>query len=408
LWQTPDYSDGLANNDQGTYLNFVPTTNPNPTVPYPMPQNYVIYENYPGVDTTTVPIRRNLWYTFVLQGPGMCYVSVYPKTATQNQNYPFNVFESDVDGTLSFAAVVAGGHVDSTTAQGLTRVAYSSTPWCGNYQTVSFGKSDCGAKRYYVVVDHHALLELNNQIEVGVRFNGLPGTVKYDHFKEFATGHDGPNVINGLNQTAAPYTSVVLNGGTYLGAQASFNCATKHPTDQNSCGNTTLWYKIEVGISGKIRLNFDATDGTNTYTHIFNYGAPLYINNGNENMKLYRALTTNPPNYDAGPSVLEHVPLTATYEYNYSTYQYDYWGESCITPGTYYIMMTGCSFNGAWSVTPRVNLINYDGDFCTTAVPMAIHHVGTASATATVDCHTIGTDYGENGAGGMGLSLIHI
>ncbi|MDW8334026.1 MAG: hypothetical protein RMM53_07410, partial [Bacteroidia bacterium] len=88
LWQTPDYSDGLANNEQGTYRNFVPTTNPNPTVPYPMPLNYVVYEKYSGVDTTTVPIRRNLWYTFVLQGSGTCYVRVYPKTTSQTRNYP--------------------------------------------------------------------------------------------------------------------------------------------------------------------------------------------------------------------------------------------------------------------------------------------------------------------------------
>jgi hypothetical protein len=269
LWQTPDYSDGLANNEQGTYRNFVPTTNPNPTVPYPMPQNYVVYEKYSGVDTTTVPIRRNLWYTFVLQGEGTCYVSVYPKTASQTRHYPFNVFASDVDGTLDFAAVVAGGHVDSTIAQGLTRVAYSSDNWCGNFQTVSFTRTGCTnlPTRYYVVVDHNAYIELNNQIEVGVRFHGLPtAVVKYDHFKEFATGHDGPNVINGLGQTAAPYTSVVLNNGTYTGAQASFNCATKHPTDQNTCGTTTLWYKIEISTQGRIRLNFDVTNGTNTYT----------------------------------------------------------------------------------------------------------------------------------------------
>ncbi|MCS7062120.1 MAG: hypothetical protein RMN25_13280, partial [Anaerolineae bacterium] len=191
------------------------------------------------MDTTTVPIRRNLWYTFVLQGEGTCYVRVYPKTNTQIRNYPFNVFESDVDGNLDFATVVANGLVDSTLAQGLTRVAYSSAPWCGNYQEISFQRLGCNLppKRYYIVVDHNGYLELNNQIEVGIRYNGAaPYDVKYDHFKEFATGNDGPNVINGLGQTAAPYTNVVLMGGTHTGAQASFNCATKHPTDQNPCG----------------------------------------------------------------------------------------------------------------------------------------------------------------------------
>lgn len=306
------------------------------SVPYPMPINHAIYERLPGEDSTRPLIRRNLWYTFVVNGAGTIRVRVYNKTATENAQYPWSIYASDVDGTLPWSTVVATNQVDSTIAQGLSLVANSGYCagycCCYNYQQLSFTRDACSGtpQRYYVLVDHNIFLELNNQVEVSVQYDSIPSFgVRYDHYSH-------ANRINGLNQINPPYTNVNLQNGIYRGDTASFMCATKDPSDQNSCGTRTLWYRVDITTVGRIRVNYDIVGG----------GTGLFNNN---NIQLYRDI--NPLDNDSTATGLQGVSLYGVTSGGMS------WGESCITPGRYYIMLTGCSYTNQ-AVIPRVQLIH--------------------------------------------------
>ncbi|HEX8531057.1 MAG TPA: hypothetical protein VF646_13595, partial [Cytophagales bacterium] len=93
----------------------------------------------------------------------------------------------------------------------------------------------------------------------------------------------------------------------------------------------------------------------------------------------------------------QHCYLNATYADN------AYWGETCLYPGTYYILLsdvnpaTGQPYN-IEKVTPLVWIMEQTGDRCSDAVPLALTGAGTATASTNVDCHTIGSDFGEDGS----------
>ncbi|MCB9234172.1 MAG: discoidin domain-containing protein [Bacteroidia bacterium] len=303
------------------------------TVPYPMPNDYAVYEYHPTTeDTTYPPLRRNLWYTFVINGPGTVHVSVYNKTTGQTSQYPFTVYSSDVDANLPWSTIQATGEVDSTYADSLKYIRNNSQfyYYCGctgSAQSISFTRDACDGKptRYYVVVDHHALLELNNQVEVGIRYDSVPAiSVLYDHFAH-------ANQVNGLGQTAPPYTNVSLGDGIYAGAEGSYLCATRSGFETNPCGTNTLWYKVNLGVEGLLRLQFGTSNGDTTWNA--------------SNMLLYQ----------------ETVSGDSTTIVPVSMYQITsggrYWGETCIDPGIYYIQLTGCSYTQQ-QVTPYVWVID--------------------------------------------------
>ena len=363
---------GLTDPQNLCWNGLFPYTTPQPSILYPIDIDECVYDT---IGTTNVPVRRNLWYTFVIDGPGRVYVSVENKTPSKSTPVlPFTVYYSDVDGTLPFSSVIAGGELDSTYTQGLTYILNNSTfDWygcAGNLQTINFPISPCDPsikRRYYIVVDEHAGIMPVNQIEVGVRFDPVPVTpLFYDHYSY-------ANDINGLNEANPPYTPVQLVAGTYNGDPASFACATKDVPDQNSCGTRTLWYKFTSAISGKLRINY-TIDGVNTY------------HNANE-MMLFREIIP-------GDSTLTGLQLVTR---SNITALGKPWGESCLNPRTYYIMMTGCSYT-IESVVPTIWLIDEYGDLCTNPVPINISAPGTASGSVVIDCHSIGEAYGEDGS----------
>lgn len=325
--------------------------------------------------STNVPIRRNLWYTYVVDGPGKVSVSVYNKTTGKTTQMPFAIYESNVDGTLPFATVVSTGAVDSTIAQGLTFVTNSSyeDDWvgcAGNSQTISYPISPCDVakkRRYYIVVDQHSQLTPVDQVEVGVKFEPIaPLPIVYDHYFE-------ANVINGLNQTAAPYTAVALTTGDYSGATGSFPCATKDAHDQNSCGTRTLWYKFTSAVSGKLRINYEIP-AIGTFYNI-------------EDMMLFKEVVAG----DSTSNGLQQITPTFT------TVSGLPWGETCLGSGTYYILLTGCSYN-IETVIPHINLTSQSGDLCSDPATIVLTGVGSGNATTNIDCHTMGEDYGEDGS----------
>jgi len=303
------------------------------TVPYTMPPNYPLYEYNPAaLDSTYPPLRRNLWYSFVVNGPGTVYVSAFNRTTGQVTQYPFSVYESDVDANLPWSTIQSTGAIDSTLADGLTFIGNNSRFFsaCGcttSDQTINFTRDACDGlpRRYYVVVDHHAQLELNNQLEVGIRYDSIPAAnVVYDYFT-FA------NVINGLNQTAPPYTNISLPGGVYEGAQGNYRCATLSSYDSNPCGDRTLWYEVEVGVSGLIRLQYATSNGDTTWR--------------DNEMRLYTATTPGDSNS------LVQIPLTAVSSNG------SLWGQTCVVPGKYYVQMTGCGYTQE-DVQPTVWIID--------------------------------------------------
>lgn len=349
--------DGLFPNASGT------------SIVYPMPENEPHYQT-----TTNVPIRRNLWYTFVIDGPGIVTVKVENKTTGKTTQYPWVIYRSDVDGTLDFPTIVGSGLTDSTIIQGLTYIknsSYTDYYGCaGNYQSLNFSIDPCGAsikQRYYVVVDHHAGLIPNNQVEVSVRhMPDVSVTSKYDKYIE-------ANEINGLGETDPPYTPVALTQGQYQGATTSYACATKAPTDQNTCGTKTLWYKFTSSTSGKIRIQYEIP------------GQGRYFNT-NE-IKLFRELIP-------GDSTITGLQMLSPTTVTVSGQQ---WGETCLNTGTYYIMLTGCSYT-IENVFPHIWIMTEFGDLCSEPVPMVMNAPGTMNASVTINCHSIGEDFGEDGS----------
>ena len=318
--------------------------------------------------------RKNLWYTFTVTGPGRVYVRV--NALTNGASQPgFTVYKSD---DVNFPTVV-----DSTFADGLERVVSSQGWWCcTQYNTISFYRDPCSTPatqtdRYYVLVDRNTCGKLPNiQIQTGIRFEPAPPTyVLYDHYSD-------ANVITGTptTQCLAPYTPVALDSGYYIGCEGNLTCATKDPTDQNSCGTHTIWYKFESNIGGLIRINYDRTD-------VGSYN----LFNGND-IKLYRSVVPG----DSTSSGLVEVPLSSVWRTHPDSGNVR-WGEGCVQPGTYYIMLTGCNHLGF--VVPKIWLLKERGDYCSSPIVLNASLNGADSVvvadSAIINCFTIGDAPGE-------------
>ncbi|HEX8530190.1 MAG TPA: hypothetical protein VF646_09205, partial [Cytophagales bacterium] len=223
----------------------------NPNI-YKRPYNAVL------VDTNKVAgkVRRNLWYTFVVDGPGKVEVKVDPKTPGTYQPY-FAVYRTDENGALPFTTLQATGKVDSTAAQGLDLIVRNGPNYyCTASNSVTFTKTQCDNVfkiRYYVLVEQHPGDYPSQQVEVLVKFDAVPYVpVRYDHYSQ-------ANVINGTGQAAPPYAEKALREGKYTGNPASFLCATTDANDQactysNQPGNRTLWYTFKSAVSGRVRV----------------------------------------------------------------------------------------------------------------------------------------------------------
>lgn len=347
----------------------------NPNI-YPNQANNVLYTTPPG---NLYPLR-NLWYTFVLSGTGNVEISIdHPALAAQRPTV--GVYSSDVDGSLPFAQLIASGGIDSTLADGLALIVenYSSCA-SANGATLKFTKSGCYPDyvRYYVVV---SLRDENPNLafSMSILYDGKPTPpAPYDSFPT-------ANVINGLGETQPPYTPVVLPAGTYLGAPFQLPCYTRSADDPFSwltSFNRTVWYKLETSVTGIARFaidkNLDISTRKEPGTYAFNV-------------------------FKAGPAgdVASLTSLNLGFFFNTDPLNptgYS-WRTACIEPGTYYIMCTDYSTFDLVSVwQPVVWLEDQGGDHCTNAVPVVLPGSGTASATMTINCHTMGGDYGENGA----------
>ena len=334
--------------------------------------NNVIYNGTTNASPNPWNIaRRNLWYTFVVDKGGYVKVRAVNRTIGKGYQYPFAVYKSDVNGTLSFITVVSNGLVDSTTNQGLSFIAQNTTnQYCSNRPNeISFYREPCNstAERYYVVIENtnsypYELpgMKPNSQVEVGVLLDTVTSIpTKFDHY--FQASNIGS----------------ALGAGTYTGATDNYMCATRGATDpifQNySCGTKTLWYKFTATVTGHVKFRL-LVNGQSLYSWT--------------DISLYRQIipgdsTSNGLQFLNGSNAGIYDNATATT-----------WGIQCINPGTYYLLLSGCSRVNEYEY-PQIQILEEAGDFCNAPVMANLNGAGTNVSSVLVDCHTIGTDYGE-------------
>jgi gliding motility-associated-like protein len=312
--------------------------------------------------------QRNLWYTFVVDQPGWVSVKLNNKTIGKNFTTAFAIYKSDESGTIPFTTLQSTGKVDSTTTQGLQFIGNNFIGYyCYTNESIRFYRDPCNNKseRYYIVATNmnpypnfvHSM-NPNHQIELSILLDSIiyPPT-KFDHYT--TTNNIGDN----------------LGIGTYSGEQDNFSCATAKPLDPVFNGvyyaQKTLWYKFSTTITGHVR--FGATRGKT-----WQYDYP--------NVQVFREAIPG----DSTTKGLIYRGASSVYGDG------KYWGETCISPGTYYLILTG--YNAVDEYTqPTIQIREDSGDFCSAPVVIKMPQPGIFKGSALVDCHTIGTDYGEFG-----------
>lgn len=337
----------------------------------------------PGTQTNR---RRNLWYTFTLDGAGTARIRV--EALTRNPNYSscewwwgggkgltFSVYSSD-DVDFNPPTVV-----DSTIAQGLTLVGTSQIPFdcCWQHGEITIFRDPCEnppPTRYYLIVERNSCFgEPNIQVEVGIRYEPATGVfVRYDRLWEANQITGNPTI-----QCNPPYTLLPLPEGTYTGCEGDLTCATRTAEDPaQGCFNfdKTIWYSFVSDITGWVYINYDRP------------GTGQYLYDGGTVQLFWEVVPGD-------PSSLMHVPLAAGL-YNHPTLGERLWGRACVQGGArYYIRFTNCQHEGR--VIPRIWLQKHPGDFCRDSLTILMTNPGTSyTATMRVDCFTMGGSPGED------------
>lgn len=311
--------------------------------------------------------KRNLWYTFTINDPGTVYIKVENKTPGRQYQYPFAVYRSDVDGSLDFNQVKAAGEVDSTIAQGLTYLANNFTGhYCSANQQISIYNDPCTFKptRYYILVENRNpywsagihVMNPNSQVEVSLRLDSVQVVKpKFDYYSK----------ASDLGTVGA---------GKFRGDTDNFTCATRNLPDPvngtlNAC-QKSLWYKFTTTVTGNIRYRVS-------------YNATSY--NTNNQLQLFRQLIPG----DSTSKGLQFLPAVATESSGGFA-----WMRRCISPGTYYLLLPGCNAVNE-TVFPEIEILEQEGDFCSTPKITQLSGAGVRVLPVVIDCHTIGTDYGE-------------
>jgi gliding motility-associated-like protein len=339
------------------------------TLIYPAGRDTINYPLYLQGMSEYAP-RRNLWYTFLLQGKGECDIQVRNMWPGNDSSFPYAVYvDNNVNATLPFSTLqTTTGGVDSILAGqqgGNLQLVASNDTLCSFGQQVSFSicETPQTINRYYILVDDPFYPWPDQQVEVWIKFDSI--TVLYDHYFQ-------ANIINGLGQTGPSYTAQNLGYGTYNGATASLICTTEDQNDQNTCGRNTIWYSFTTTESGVVNVGF-STDGGTT------------VNFDTSDIILMKQTVAG----DSTANGLNVLPLDS------STNGVNTYGQTCLSPGTYYILITGCS-SVFPAVTPVVVLQPNLGDSCNLPVARALSGPGNVAITATVTCHTMGGDFQED------------
>ncbi|MBK7940052.1 MAG: gliding motility-associated C-terminal domain-containing protein [Lewinellaceae bacterium] len=354
----------------------------NPLIYAPGPPNPLFLPGNPAAPVSQP--WRTLWYTFELEGSGTA--SITANILTSGTARPLMaVYESNLDATQPWSVLKNLG--DGALSAGLTLLDENVDYWCdADYQfsgvDLSFPKNGCikNRVRYFLVVSFDAD-EPNfpdQAISISIKYDGSP--IYPADYDESTTA----NVLNGLGQTQPPYTTAPLTpGNTFTGPDFSLLCYTKNPADPTTgfCGNggESAWFKFEVTTTGQFYAALQKVGGASGWF------------TSQSDLTVWREATPGGP--------LTQLPLS--YEYVFAD-QHE-WLSGCIGPGVYYLLVRSCSsINELQPYRAVIRLTDSPGDFCTNAIPLDVTNFLPSSATATVDCHTIGTDFGETTAAGMG------
>ncbi|MDZ4757499.1 MAG: PKD domain-containing protein [Bacteroidota bacterium] len=349
-----------------------------PSVSYPIQNNRIRYNTPPNMQNA---IRRNLWYTFTVGGAGRIKVYCYEKpdpNRSAGLGKIFKIYKSNINGAIPFTQLQKTGKVDSTIFQGLSEVANNIGSNDSLLPTAGFLFNTCSdtlLTRYYIVVDQAATqVYPNDWVEL---------SVKYDSINSYLPNNDhyiNANVINGLKQFKPPYKDSALSNGIFEGFYSSIDCATKASTDQNLCGNQTVWYRFDVGQGKKLRWNYDLVNiDTNSRITL----------SWNEDIKLYKEIVKGD---STSTGLVEQI------SYSTANLLGKDWQLTCATSGRYYIMFTGCNHIFLRRYLPRIWLDNDQGDYCSDPIDINISGAGTALGKTDVSCHTSGDSYGEDGS----------
>ena len=366
--------------------------------------------------------RKTLWYTFVIDGPGMVSVSVYNMTKgkggidpyapdlediienfnpfraqeaidalfpARREQYPFAIYSDEsLSGDLTFEELLASGDFDPTSDNlengfvGNNSVVVGPPPRCGDSeQTVSWDIDAClprKKRRYFVVVDNYNRMAPMSQLELSVTHRPVDATPTENDFIPFAYN---------VNGTEDPTLETVLSEGTFAGPTSTLTCATTDQFDRGGCTNRTIWYRFETDVAGRVRLNFDI----DTLTTVASQGwITLYKQNDDISELLPRYNSLSPNELTSLDRSLPDVPLS-TLKVGDTP-----WVEGCLSPGVYYFTL-GCNTTSL-SVRPNIQLVPEAGDICSNpAVGTVDVRNEYVSIPLEIDCHSWGGDFGEDG-----------
>lgn len=279
----------------------------NPNI-YNVPQtNNYLYENENNFNP-----RRNLWYSFVLEGQGYCRVKVRGLTPNK-YNVHFKVYKSNVDGTLPFSIVQSTGQVDSSLAQGLTQVATSYIgPFC--YQDnseVLFYSQSC-KERYYVIVDQkQGNNEPIQQIDVSVLWDTIEAiNLQGDFCSDAVT-----DTLNGAGSVTLSASISCHTIGEAFG-EDGYNMSCLIPDSGNIDDYQSTWYRFDITSTD----TFDITPVLNN------------LSSAELNSIRYRLMYGNCSAMNTG-SCFVNANTVNTF--------------SCLTGGTYYIQVVAPKYNSS-------------------------------------------------------------
>jgi gliding motility-associated-like protein len=242
-----------------TYYSSVFTDNANNIIQQPDPENRHIWKD------TAMP-RRNLWYSFAVNGGGNVRVKVKNKSSWATKQPRFSIYRSDEQGNIPFNALASSGRVDSTYAAGLTLVTSNKHPdpyaYCETLgEEVSFYKEPCTVERFYILVTNRDAI--NNQIEVGVLFDSIPDIPPGDLCSTAAA-----LMLNGNDtNSVATYISCHTIGTDYGEFYPFLTC----PPNGETRAYKSTWFKIVVTGLDTIDLRTAISNQTNAESSTIKY-----------------------------------------------------------------------------------------------------------------------------------------
>ncbi|MFN4123093.1 MAG: gliding motility-associated C-terminal domain-containing protein [Flavobacteriales bacterium] len=306
-----------------------------------------VYQGAPG------SVRRNLWYSFVIQGKGTVTVNLRNRTGnfdnSRNALPTMSLYRSNADGNLSIPELLAANQLDSTLASGLVKLDDNilNPFFCITEGTIGFSfipdicSLDTIKRRYFVLVDLNESQTLPVvQVDLQVRFNALnivSSSAPYDFFS--TANHVGHN------ETAPPYNLAPLPPYTEVaGAWSDLSCATADAADSTFVTDTctsekkSVWYRVNLGQNGLFSFYIESSNNPN-----FNGYVALFRKNNSPDTTLNNGFDLINPQYVSNENGNQ-------------------WFNFCLPQGEYYIYIATCNIQDISIVRPVIKLDNVPGN----------------------------------------------